>query len=370
MNYVSVLRFLRTMQRSSVAGPMAIAIVFAGCGGSDSSETGQLRITASVVVPVPHRELTFDASRSLLYTTPLSPAPTAQIVSINVLTGEQRVALMSPLPSSYGSLSISRSARYLYASGPTLNSATRFDLDAGTADVIINAPAATGLRSEVRRVLASPVDDAAVFAQLAGSGASSAVISFGLARDAVWQQRWVDAEAFSFGPKLAVRADASELVSTSENPPFLRLVQLRSDGAEVVRAAVSVDPMTVSLQPPHFTSQGVLWGARIYDGSSLAVLFDIPGAVRCAALPSPDRVACVDRARPVGHALFVYDLRLRQRTDEWTAGFNSGSEFTIHDPVELVFAGPGRVAISYTTFARGFGVSPSQVAIYNSVAFN
>lgn len=368
MNSFGSSALVSTTLRLPVVVMVAITAISAGCGGSDSNTDGAPRATPSVVVSIPHTGLVFDPSRSLLYTVPF--AQTAQIVSISALTGEQRVLLTSPRPDFYGSLSVSRSARYLYATGPTRNSATRFDLTTGITDLTINAPATTGPRSEFQRVIASPVDDSVVYAQLSGLDVSRNVTSFGMARDNAWQPRWVDIEAFSSGAKLAVRADAGELVSAFDNPPYLRLVQLRSDGAESVRAGVSVDPTTVSSQP-HFTSQGILWGARVYEGSSLAVVFDIPGARHCAVLSSPDRVACVDGGSPGGHTLFVYDLRGRTRTAQWTAGFDSGSPSSVHAPLEVVAAGPGRLAISYGTFVRGgFGGSPSQVAIYSDAAFD
>jgi len=120
---------------------------------------------------------------------------------------------------------------------------------------------------------------------------------------------------------------------------------------------------------PQPVAPGILAGTRVHDATTLEVLFDIAGASLCAPLPSQVRVVCTGSVQQTGHSLFVFDLRARVRTAEWTAGFDTGTPFAVVVPMLIRSVGAGRVAISYGAGGKLPASGPSSVAVYSHPAF-
>ncbi len=355
----------------------AASLVVGGCGGSSDDDSSSGGLSPVMEISIWHSDLAFDATRSQLYASSAdfnAATGKTRLVSIDIATGAlrellppttegPRTAMTNALD---GTLALSANARVLYF--VTRNGkVSRLDLATGQLDYTVAAPAGARETLKAGSVVASRKDDALVYVMLYDDiGAVDDAVA--ALRGPVWLPGWVDLPSqpslFVGDGTLGLAADDSELFP---NPPLQR-IGVSATGPTAVLQRGMTEP-GVWVPQPQPVVQGILAGTRIYDATTLEVLFGIAGASHCAPLPSQVRVVCTGPALQTGHQLFVIDLRTRARIAEWTAGFDTGTPFAVTEPMLIRSAGIGRVAISYGAGVKLGTYGPSSVAFYSHPAF-
>ena len=355
-----------------LGGRFCVVIALAGCGSGGGDEAPAPSGTsppsiAAVVTNTSHLEVVFDASRARLYAAGFSRAVTADptLIVIDAQTGASRELPARPnmrWGTTYrpGLISLSSSGRFLYFINES-HQVARFNLNNEVVDFIVPPPSSWGPNARVERIVASPIDDLTVYAEL--SGVNSGGVSLGAVTDQSWMPRRLDIAAASSLTAPAVNLQASELLVTLSDGRFRR-VRVLSDGiGEVIAEVPNGFPSFLFTAKPAYLTDGILLGFNVYDSMTLAYRVSIPSASHCTALGTGARLACYGFSSQGAYRLFVYDRVATQRVSEWSAIPPTET------PVAIT-AGAGKVAVSYQGFSRLGGLFPSHIAIYSDPAFN
>lgn len=347
-------------------------VVIGGCGGGGSDEA-PARLSPAITVSLHHSDVVYDPSRKVLYVVQ-GEFSASRVVEVDPFSGSVR-DLVAPtdgppysgfdaLP---GTLALSHSARYLYF--PTVKGLlTRVNLATRAIDLTLSPSPGVRERASVTVVGASRTDDSVVYVYLRGAGAD--LDSLGMVRDRNWATQWLDGLSRTntgYQERVSIREDDSELILSRR---ALNRVRLTLNGVDAILASSVDDPLAITQAVPQWVSDGILWGRNVYDGTTSSLLFEIPGASRCFALPSKRRVVCTETAGQTGHVLFVFDLPTRSRVFSRLAGFDTGSPSATTPALLITPAGSGRVAVSYGSTARGFSFGARSLSVYVDPAFD
>ena len=348
-----------------------VVAALGACGGSGgAADNTPARLKPTATVSLWHSDLVFDATRQSLYAVVGNDSSSPpKIVAIAAASGQVQdlVApsdppLYAPVDPVQGTLSLSAQAQYLYFTTAG-GAVSRVNLTAKTVDLTVPAPTASN--AKVAAAAASRTDDSTAYGQLVSNGSDPD--SIGVLRNAQWGTAWVQVPRHpGVAATLAVRSDDAELLSRAS---ALQRVGIGANGPDTVLETGTI-PSSSSPDVPQYVSAGALAQGRIYEATSLVLLFEVPGASVCGVLPNRSRLVCAAPAASTGHELFVFDLPTRSRVASWLAGFDTGTVFVTTPALRVTPIGTGRVAVSYGSATKLATYGPNALAIYSDAAFN